>query len=273
MNKVFLILLILIINLSNERADVMKCGEEQINNCKECGKGEESNSCAVCEVDHFLLLENLLCIPCTDPILGQVGCQGECDSSDYSTSGFAYCKECKEGYYNLEGLCHECEEGSPGCKECTYAYEETDENKRFKCQKCVNEEEYILNENFHCEKCNERLPNCKKCHYEKEDEVIQAKCDECYKEYYVDSDKTCSNCYIQDITGGECLICSTDSKPEYCWCYSGYVLDGTTCVSCPSHCSRCEYNSENGSTKCLRCDVGYTFNLENKCQKCDEGWL
>ena len=23
----------------------MKCGEEQIDNCKECGKGEESNSC------------------------------------------------------------------------------------------------------------------------------------------------------------------------------------------------------------------------------------
>ena len=113
MTKITLILFVLFLNFSNERTDVKRCGEERIENCKECGKGEESNSCSVCEVDHFLLLENLLCISCTDPILGQVGCQGECDSSDYSNSGFAYCKECKEGYYNLEGLCHECEVGSP----------------------------------------------------------------------------------------------------------------------------------------------------------------
>jgi hypothetical protein len=143
------------LNFSNERTDVKRCGEERIENCKECGKGEESNSCSICEVDHFLLLENLLCISCTDPILGQVGCQGECDSSDYSNSGFAYCKECKEGYYNLEGLCHECEVGSPGCEECTYVYEETSENKIFKCLKCLNEEEYIINEDFLCEKCND----------------------------------------------------------------------------------------------------------------------
>ena len=171
MTKITLILFVLFLNFSNERTDVKRCGEERIENCKECGKGEESNSCSVCEVDHFLLLENLLCISCTDPILGQVGCQGECDSSDYSNSGFAYCKECKEGYYNLEGLCHECEVGSPGCEECTYVYEETDENKRFRCLKCVNEEEYIINEDFRCEKCNEKLPNCKKCHYEKESKL------------------------------------------------------------------------------------------------------
>ena len=207
----------------------------------------------------------------TDPILGQVGCQGECDSSDYSTSGFAYCKECKEGYYNLEGLCHECEEGSPGCKECTYAYEETDESKRFKCQKCVNEEEYILNENFHCEKCNERLPNCKKCHSKNEGGVIQAQCDECFSGYYVNSDKTCSSCDIHDIIGGECRICSSDLTPEYCWCHSGYVLEETSCISCPNHCSRCQYNSKNNSTKCLSCYAGYMLNLENKCQSCEEG--
>ena len=48
-------------------------------------------------------------------------------------------------------------------------------------------------------------------------------------------------------------------------------MHGTTCIKCPVNCDRCEYNSENGSTKCLRCDVGYTFNLENKCQPCEEG--
>ena len=174
-------------------------------------------------------LENLLCIPCTDPILGQVGCQGKCDSSDYSKSGFAYCKECKEGYYNLEGLCHEWEEGSPGCKECTYAYEENSKNKRFKCQKCINEEEYILNENFHCEKCNERLPNCKKCHSKNEGGVIQAQCDEFFSGYFIDSDKTCSICYYQDIEGGECrfLFNRLNTWILYVWlriCFACYYM-------------------------------------------------
>ena len=161
-------------------------------------------------------------------------------------------------------LCRECEVGSPGCEECTYVYEETDENKRFRCLKCLNEEEYIINEDFRCEKCNERLPYCKKCHYEKEGEMIKAHCDECYSGYYVNSDKTCSSCDIHDIIGGECRICSSDLTPEYCWCHSGYVLEETSCISCPNHCSRCQYNSKNNSTKCLSCYSGYMLNLENK---------
>ena len=49
------------------------------------------------------------CIRCDDSIYGQIGCKGECDSEDYFNLGFVYCKECKEGYYNLEGICKNCE--------------------------------------------------------------------------------------------------------------------------------------------------------------------
>ena len=66
-------------------------------------------------------------------------------------------------------------------------------------------------------------------------------------------------------------MCSSDSKPEYCSCRSGYVLDAISCIRCPNDCSRCEYNSETGNTKCLRCYAGYTLNLENECEPCDEG--
>ena len=123
MDKLTLIILILMFNFSILKQEVKKCGEEKIENCKVCGQGNESNSCAVCEDEHFPLLENLLCLPCNDSLYGQIGCKGECDSSDYSNSGFAYCQECKEGFYNLEGICHSCNEGSPGCKECTYVKE------------------------------------------------------------------------------------------------------------------------------------------------------
>ena len=271
MNNATFILLILILNFSHEKADVKKCGSEIIDNCKECGKKEKSDSCALCEAEHFPLLENLFCIPCNDQIYGQIGCQGECDSSDYSNSGFAYCKECKEGYYNLEGLCFRCETGSPGCKKCTYISEENSENKRFKCQKCVNEVEYIINEDFRCEKCNEKIKYCQRCHFEKKGEDNLPQCDECIKGFYLNYNKTCSLCYYRDIVGGECKICSLDGKPDQCWCYLGYALKGNSCIQCPSHCERCEYNQETNSFKCLRCQKGYTLNIENKCQKCEKG--
>ena len=261
----------LLLSFSILKANIMNCGEEQINNCKECGKEEESNSCAICELKHFPLLENLFCIPCDDKIYGQVGCEGECDSSDYSNSGYAYCQACKEGYYNLDGLCQECGRSSPGCIKCTNEKETSSEKKVFKCQKCLNEEEYIIDENFQCIKCNGKLANCKKCHYEKIGEILQPQCDECLAGYYLNSDKNCSKCHIEYSTDKQCVICSSELKPDSCWCYSGYVLDGFSCIQCPKSCSKCEYNSETGATKCLRCYSGYILNSENECERCEEG--
>ena len=165
MKKIIMIIFALIMNLFNANAESLKCGDQQIDNCKECAKGEESNSCAKCEAEHFPLLENLFCLPCDDPTFGQVGCLGECDSSDYSISGIAYCNNCKEGYYNEEGICYKCAIAIPGCSICTYEKKIEQEDKRFKCQKCLNEEEYRLNDDSRCKKCNEFLPYCKKCHF------------------------------------------------------------------------------------------------------------
>ena len=136
MRKINMIFFALILNLFLPNAESLKCGEEQIDNCKECAIGEESNICAKCEAEHFPLLENLLCIPCDDPIYGQIGCKGNCDSSSYSDSGFAYCEECKPGYYNVEGLCYKCSRGSDECVECTYEKEDNSDEKIFKCTKC-----------------------------------------------------------------------------------------------------------------------------------------
>ena len=80
MDKLTLILFSLMFNLSSLRQETKKCGEEQIENCKICGQGNESNSWNECEAAHFLLLENLLCLPCNDSLYVQVGCKGECDS-------------------------------------------------------------------------------------------------------------------------------------------------------------------------------------------------
>ena len=155
---------------------ILNCLPQIINNCEQMDTN--TNTCAKCQDKYFPLFNNLFCIPCDDKIYGQVGCEGECDSSDYSNSGYAYCQACKEGYYNLDGLCQECGRSSPGCIKCTNDKETASEKKVFKCEKCLNEEEYIIDENFQCIKCNGKLANCKKCHYEKIGEILQLQCDE-----------------------------------------------------------------------------------------------
>ena len=59
------------------RVDVMKCGDEVIENCVKYGTGEESNTGTQCKDKHFPFFHNLFCIPCDDPLYGQVGCRDE----------------------------------------------------------------------------------------------------------------------------------------------------------------------------------------------------
>ena len=268
MKAIILILFTLIFNPFLVKADNLKCGDQEIENCKVCGQGEASDSCATCQAEHFPVLDNLLCLSCEDPIYGQVGCKGECDGKDYSNSGFAYCQECKEGYYNLEGLCYKCEVGSPGCILCSNEKETGTQNEKFKCKKCLNENEYRINEDFRCQKCNELLPNCNKCHFSGEKPI----CDECYDRYFINSEKKCSSCYYTSISGGECLICSDDMKPDFCTCDVGYALNGTNCIRCEDdYCLQCELDEETDSTKCVKCFSGYNFNSEDKCAYCGVG--
>jgi hypothetical protein len=164
------------------KSETLKCGGEQIENCQECGSSN-LDECAQCKNNHFSLLENLLCIPCDDPIYGQIGCKGTCNPEGYSETGFALCDECKTGFYNIEGLCYRCSINSPYCAECTYE-EEGSEEKVFKCTKCSSNE-YRVNEKFSCEKCY--IDNCLSCHYP--DESSEPECDECFYGYYVNSEK------------------------------------------------------------------------------------
>ena len=270
MNKFSLIFLSLILNQLLVYSISKSCGEEEITNCKECGVAENSNSCGICEDNHFPLLDNLLCFPCDDPIYGQAGCKGQCDSSKYSSSGFVYCQNCKDGYYNLEDLCHSCDSGSPGCSNCTNEKDPDTGIETFKCLKCLNEQEYRINDEHRCVKCSEKLDYCEKCHYVGET-GFQAECDKCESGYFVNSEKKCQRCSTIEYTGGWCRQCSPDSLPEYCYCESQYVLFNYTCINCPSNCDSCEYNSETKSTRCLKCESGYTFNSVHECTSCGEG--
>ena len=269
MNKTSLIFLFITLNFLLVETFTRTCGEEEIDNCLQCGTGENSDSCAKCDNAHFPLLENLLCLPCDDPIYNQAGCEGECDSSSYSNSGFAYCNNCKDGYYNVEGLCHKCDENAPACKNCTYDNEAEPGVSPFKCLQCLNEEEYILDSQMGCIKCNDYVDvwHCKKCHFT--GIGYSAECVECESGYYLNTEKTCSSCGDFYVSPGKlCYQCSNEIKMENCFCTSGYVKVNDNCISCPSNCDACKYNDKDGSTECYECSKNYALNSEKECINC-----
>ena len=162
---IFYFILILVINES----DTLKCGEEEIENCIECGKGEESNKCAKCKDKYFLFFHNLYCIACNDSTYGQVGCGGNCDSSRFSTDRFVYCNEddCVDGFYNLNGICYRCADGSPGCKKCKYKEIVNENEEPFICEEYLNNQYRQYEQYGRCKHCSLSSPSyCTECHFD-----------------------------------------------------------------------------------------------------------
>ena len=267
LTKLLLFLSISICSFST--VNTIKCGDNEIDNCKTCGSGNQSNSCGICDDEYFPLLENKYCIKCDDPLYGQVGCKGACDGSDYINTESVNCQQCKEGYYNDNGKCLECNDYSEGCIDCSFELNTETGKNEFKCKKCLNENEYKLNDN-NCDKCALNLVGCKKCHFIG-DQITEAECDECNDGYYKNS-KKCEACKSEKITGGECTKCSPDSNPVHCECYARFALsDNYTCEECSENCNECEYNKETKSTKCIKCNQNYGINSLGQCVKCESG--
>ena len=187
--KVRLLILFSLLNIFLGAIHVLKCGEEVIQNCVACDNGEREDTCSVCQAKHFQFFNNLFCLPCDDEIYGQVGCGGNCDGKRYNETGFAFCEDngCKEGYYNLNGICFSCLDGSPGCKKCIVEEGGEDGIEIYKCKECLNNEYKLSNEFGICEHCF--IDNCLKCHFT--EDYSKTECDQCYPNYYLDSKKKC----------------------------------------------------------------------------------
>ena len=221
------------------------CGEEEIEHCLECGNGENYETCSLCEDKYFLFMNNVLCIPCDDPIYGQYGCQGKCDSTNYERIRNVICEAnaCKEGFYYLEGICVSCKTVIENCHKCSY----TPPNF-FTCHNCISNQ-YKIENDGKCHKCN--IGNCTECSYENDQPV----CNKCNNNYYVNSYKKCSKCHSPIyIPGGECTICSdnlTDYENGYCSCYENFTKSSiSACMSCPENCNYCIYNQSLKITIC-----------------------
>ena len=269
MKEIFLIIFYLL-NFITNKQEVLKCGEQFIENCLKCGAGENKDSCVLCKPNHFLFFHNLFCLPCDDEIYGQVGCGGNCDGSRYNETGFVFCEEngFKEGYYNINGLCFSCSDGSPGCGKCTI--EKQSDTEIYKCDKCLSKKYKLENDGIchHCYKSN-----CLSYHFTEDYE--HAECDRCIYNYYLNSEKECVKCKYISIQNGACRVCS-DNNEDFnygpCWCYTNYTkFSHSICVKCPDNCPLCKYNKESNRTECIRCERGYTLNPDKKCISCGEG--
>ena len=260
--KFIITILILIIVLSFSFN--LKCGEEEIEHCEECGEG---NTCIKCEDKHFLFFNNLLCLPCDHKYYGQKGCGGNCDGSKFKDNGLVLCEEdkCKKGYYYVNGICNECSNIINGCSDCFF----DDDNQKPVCNECISKE-FKLNKDFNlCDRCS--MNDCLKCHFN--EDYTKTLCGECKEGYYVNSNNTCSICQNVNIPNGNCKVCSDnmeDISSKTYSCNQYYVLVGTNCIKCPDNCPYCEYNEVKKETECTRCKENYMVNSNKKCTYCGE---
>ena len=182
---------------------------------------------------------------CNDTIDGQIGCEGKCDASRLIDTRFPLCEEngCKEGYYNVEGICYPCTTNSPHCIKCSYKAGSQNSGKWFTCLECEggNNGIYRPRSDGKCYECfilhclrNEYIPGTNDC--------ICKKCEDGY--YLSDSSHKCKNCgYISEsIPGGKYskYYCPDDGKDysstKSCSCNNGYTLKNQNdCISCPSN--------------------------------------
>ena len=115
----------------------LKCGENEITGCKECGTGVNSQRCKTCENKYFLALEGEVCVRCNDSLLGMTGCDGNCEMIKSERNVKCEENKCKEGFYEISpGACSNCSLLSPYCTKCSYSNIAGQEEKEFECLEC-----------------------------------------------------------------------------------------------------------------------------------------
>ena len=190
------------------------------------------------------------------------------------------CEEngCKEGQFNLNGICYQCSIKVVNCNKCSYAAPSGSSNKVFKCLECVgglNGEYRVIN--GICQTCQNK-PGCQECSYVK-GSLDDYTCNNCKNNYYPSNGK-CYECSYKSrsITNGQCYdyYCPNgiSSYKNYCNCNSNYILTNqNTCIPCPNGCryNYCYYDNNANSAKCSSCDSGYALNSDNICISCGVG--
>ena len=253
--------------LTKQEEKKIKCGRYEVVNCEKCDY--EKENCIKCIDKFFPTYAGLECTPCDDEELGQIGCEGNCDSK----TGIIICDKCKEGYYNKEGICLNCSISSPYCAKCSYEAPQGSDKKIFKCLECVNDEYQVSEIDGKCRHCS-LPPNCLKCRYVSGTHNVE--CIKCQNQYYL-LNGVCYKCYDNPISieGGTCYnyYCPGDNdhnKFLYCKCNYEYALTPqNTCMFCIAHCNNCIYDQSTNAAICYNCERGYALTPQkSSCTPC-----
>ena len=151
-----LLLLLLLSKLLFVSTVAANCDGKTIDKCTKCDTGEDSDSCGLCEDKYFPFLGNYFCLPCNDSTYGQIGCQGSCNGTNFTTLRTVFCNKegCADGYINDNGQCISCKEYSSGCLKCSYKTQ-THENstyETFMCLECESNQ-YKISYGY-CQHCS-----------------------------------------------------------------------------------------------------------------------
>ena len=269
--RLILLLLLLLSNILFVSNESITCDNRTIDHCISCGTGDYSDTCSKCEPNYFPFMGYYFCLPCNDSTYGIIGCEGNCEPINITSSSHPYCEKegCSEGFYYKDGVCKNCSEYySSNCGKCIYEIQGNSTSESFKCLECKSNQ-YMLVDSRYCEKC--KYDNCEQCHYnEYYNETI---CDKCNEDYFLNISGECEPCRKKYIPGGNCFICSKDGiEYDYCKCDSRYIKVGDSqCLKCPVDCQQCSYNNITNDTECQICDSYYRLSSDHKCIYCGSG--
>ena len=254
------------------------CGRYEIGHCIECDNDQEV--CSKCENNYFLFFAGLECLNCDDEAYGQLGCEGNCDSSKYNVIKTVLCDKCKEGYYSIEGICTLCSIGSENCVKCSYEASPGSDRKVYKCLECVDGlygKYRVSNVDGKCRKCS--LPsNCLECRYKNGTNDVE--CIKCWNNYiFIKNDYVCKlpsevnlNATCEEATRLENghYSCNKCRKENVLIARYNSIND---CYLAENEIVNCEkgYEDENKNLSCIKCLYNYPFFWSEKYQKniCD----
>ncbi len=205
------------------------CNATNITQCTSCASGLSlfKSKCVPCPTNCLTCNNNScsVCIPGMTPNSAGV-CVLSCQIP---------CATCVD---NQPTQCTSCYSGASLSNfTCTFDYSCNNDNS---CTDCGAGFGYVL-ASTNCIQCSS-IDNCIQCN-----EGDTESCSLCMNGYYVDADKTCTQC------AANCNLCLSG---DVCTaCASGYTLASTQgqCIACASPCLTCQ----GSSSYCLSCVDGY----------------
>ncbi|ELP83598.1 protein serine/threonine kinase, putative [Entamoeba invadens IP1] len=236
--------------------------------CKLCNAGSYSNkgatTCTTCTGGYYSQYsESASCTACAAGTRSEFPTSSTkcvtCSRGTYSSSGSAYCNDCRAGTYADE-------QGSSSCKTCADGFYSTSGSST--CVQCISTS---------CGVCSITTGECTSCNVGYSYDSSNKNCSICPASYYSSGGTSlCSKCatgYYSLSGSSGCTKCLTSCKTcdqtngNCLSCYDGYFMNGKMCDTC----SAGTYQSGGSCVTCA--DMQYSLAGSTTCKSCSSTCL